>query len=80
MRAFTQDGTPLPGYGFFPYGSGYTGGVEIAGDEATRRLAPAALPEDEASTRVDAPGAPERLFALLMQAAGRAGRRLPARG
>jgi uncharacterized repeat protein (TIGR01451 family) len=30
VRVFSRDGTPLPQYNFFPYGSGYRGGVEIA--------------------------------------------------
>jgi uncharacterized repeat protein (TIGR01451 family) len=30
VRVFTQDGTPLPQYNFFPFGSSWTQGVEIA--------------------------------------------------
>jgi len=35
VRVFTQTGTRLPEYSFSPYGSGYTGGVEIAGGSVT---------------------------------------------
>jgi len=30
VRVFSGDGVPLPQYNFFPYGPGYSGGVEIA--------------------------------------------------
>ena len=30
VRVFSRDGTPMPQYNFFPYGSGYRGGVELA--------------------------------------------------
>ena len=35
VRVFTQTGTPLPAYSFFPYGPAWTAGVEIAGGSVT---------------------------------------------
>ena len=35
VRVFTQDGVPLSGYGFFPFGPGYNAGVEVAVGDVT---------------------------------------------
>ena len=35
VRVFTRDGVPLPAYNFFPFGKGYSTGVEIAGGAIT---------------------------------------------
>lgn len=35
IRVFTDTGTPLPQYNFFPFGPGYTGGIEIATGSVT---------------------------------------------
>ncbi|MEI8228997.1 MAG: hypothetical protein WCH77_12165, partial [Planctomycetota bacterium] len=35
VRVFTRDGVPLPQYNFFPFGSGYKNGVEIAAGRVT---------------------------------------------
>jgi uncharacterized repeat protein (TIGR01451 family) len=35
VRVFTRDGVPLPQYNFFPFGPGYTNGVEIAAGAVT---------------------------------------------
>ena len=35
VRVFTETGTPLPQYSFFPFGPTYTGGVEIAAGSVT---------------------------------------------
>jgi uncharacterized repeat protein (TIGR01451 family)/fimbrial isopeptide formation D2 family protein len=35
VRVFTDSGTPLPQYNFFPFGRGYTGGIEIAAGSVT---------------------------------------------
>jgi uncharacterized repeat protein (TIGR01451 family)/fimbrial isopeptide formation D2 family protein len=35
VRVFTETGTPLPQYSFFPFGPGYTGGIEIAAGSIT---------------------------------------------
>ncbi|MFM8891311.1 MAG: DUF11 domain-containing protein, partial [Planctomycetia bacterium] len=35
VRVFTETGTPLPEYSFFPFGPRYTGGVEIAAGSVT---------------------------------------------
>jgi hypothetical protein len=35
VRVFSDSGTPLPQYNFFPFGRGYTGGIEIAAGSVT---------------------------------------------
>jgi uncharacterized repeat protein (TIGR01451 family) len=35
VRVFSETGTPLPQYNFFPFGSGYTGGIEITAGSVT---------------------------------------------
>jgi len=35
VRVFTETGTPLPEYSFFPFGPAYTGGVEISAGSIT---------------------------------------------
>jgi len=35
VRVFSDTGTPLPQYNFFPFGRGYTGGLEIAAGSIT---------------------------------------------
>ena len=37
VRVFSETGTPLPQYNFFPFGPGYTGGIEIAAGSITAR-------------------------------------------
>jgi uncharacterized repeat protein (TIGR01451 family)/fimbrial isopeptide formation D2 family protein len=35
VRVFSETGVPLPQYNFFPFGRGYTGGIEIAAGSVT---------------------------------------------
>lgn len=35
VKVFTETGSPLPQYSFFPFGPGYTGGIEIAAGSVT---------------------------------------------
>ncbi len=35
VKVFTETGTPLPEYSFFPFGPGYNGGIEIAAGSIT---------------------------------------------
>jgi len=35
VKVYKEDGTPLPKYSFFPFGPGYTGGIEIAAGSVT---------------------------------------------
>jgi uncharacterized repeat protein (TIGR01451 family)/fimbrial isopeptide formation D2 family protein len=35
IKVFTETGTPLPEYSFFPFGPGYNGGIEIAAGSIT---------------------------------------------